>query len=137
MSGELEWSEGEPAINVYTASGQFGPHADHLALTVLIPLSCPSSFAGGGTGFWAREHAGSGGGGLPFDDNKVMAMPDGPPTHVLKPALGTALLFGGDVTHAGMPVESGLRSVFVASFSTRTAASPEDRVQGLQGLPPG
>ena len=39
------------------------------------------------------------------------------------------------VTHAGMPVESGVRSVFVASFSTRTAASPKDRVYGLQCAP--
>ena len=31
-----------------------------------------------------------------------------------------------------MPVERGLRAVFVASFSTRTAASPPDRVHGLQ-----
>ena len=45
---------------------------------------------------------------------------------------GTALVFGGDVTHAGMPVEAGLRSVFVASFSTRTSGSPEARCYGLQ-----
>lgn len=31
-----------------------------------------------------------------------------------------------------MPVEAGLRSVLVASFSTRTAASAPDRVNGLQ-----
>ena len=39
------------------------------------------------------------------------------------------------VTHAGMPVEAGLRSVLVASFSTRTPASPPDRVHGLQRAP--
>jgi len=31
-----------------------------------------------------------------------------------------------------MPVEAGVRSVLVASFSTRTAASRADRVNGLQ-----
>ena len=131
MAGELEWSEGEPAINVYTADGRFGAHKDHMALTVLIPLSSPADFTGGGTGFWAK-----GQGGIPgfeiIDENKGAAIPDGPPEKVLRPSLGTALVFGGDLVHAGMPVESGVRSVFVASFSTRTAASPEDRVHGLQ-----
>jgi hypothetical protein len=123
MAGELEWSEGEPAINVYSANGRFGAHKDHLALTVLIPLTSTATFTGGGTGFWA--------GGRSVDED-----PWKPPDEVLKPPLGTALVFGGDVTHAGMPVEAGLRSVFVASFSTRTEASAEDRVQGLQSPPP-
>ena len=39
MAGELEWSEGEPAINVYNANGRFGPHKDHMALTVLYDVS--------------------------------------------------------------------------------------------------
>ncbi len=35
--GELEWSEGEPAINIYQGSGgHFGAHKDHLALSILI-----------------------------------------------------------------------------------------------------
>ena len=119
-AGELEWSEGEPAINVYTANGYFGAHKDHLALTVLLPLTSPTKdFSGGGTGFWMGNRA-------------VGEDPDGPPTKVLRPELGTALVFGGDVTHAGMPVEGGTRAVFVASFSTRTAASAEDRVGGLR-----
>jgi len=123
MAAELEWSEGEPAINVYTSDGYFGAHKDHLALTVLIPLTAPSTdFEGGGTGFWAGNSA-------------VGEDPRGPPDLVLAPAAGTALLFGGDVTHAGLPVAGGLRSVFVASFSTRTPASPPDRVHGLQMAP--
>ena len=55
-----------------------------------------------------------------------------PRFQVLAPPAGTALIFGGDVTHAGMPVETGLRSVFVASFSTRTDASNPGRCHGLQ-----
>ena len=90
-----------------------------MALTVLVPLTAPSEFGGGGTGFWAGNEA--------TDESPACA-----PTIVLKPELGSALVFGGDVTHAGMPVEHGLRSVLVASFSTRTPSSPEDRVHGLQ-----
>jgi len=130
MAGEFEWSEGEPAINVYTERGFFGPHKDHLALTVLIPLTAPmqdgdsdeGTFSGGGTGFW------SGGSAVTED-------PGGPPNAVLKPPLGTAMVWGGDVTHSGMPIEKGIRSVLVASFSTRTPASSPDRVHGLQYAP--
>mmetsp|Transcript_41269 Transcript_41269/g.54268 ORF Transcript_41269/g.54268 Transcript_41269/m.54268 type:complete len:317 (+) Transcript_41269:84-1034(+) len=123
MMGELEWSEGEPAINVYETTGYFGAHKDHLALTVLIPLTSPmSDFTGGGTGFWA--------GNREVDEN-----PYNPPDVVLKPPPGSALIFGGDVTHAGMPVEGGYRSVFVCSFSTRTPVSPEDRLHGMQAPP--
>ena len=120
LAGELEWSEGEPAINVYGAGGQFGCHKDHLALTVLMPLTAPGTdFAGGGTGFWAGNR-------------ETSEDPQSNPTAVLAPALGTALVFGGDVTHAGMPVQAGLRAVFVASFSTRTPASRVERCRGLQ-----
>ncbi len=46
MQGALEWSEGEPAINIYQGGGYFGAHKDHLALTVLIPLTSSDSFEG-------------------------------------------------------------------------------------------
>ena len=35
----------------------------------------------------------------------------------LRPPAGTALLFGGTITHSGVAVTSGERSVLVASFS--------------------
>ena len=57
-----------------------------------------------GTGFWAQDSLG----------HRVEA-----PAAVLRPPAGTALLFGGHVTHAGMPVTAGERAVFVASFSPR------------------
>lgn len=123
MRGELEWSEGEPAINIYQAGGGFGSHKDHLALTVLIPLTGSDCFGGGGTGFWA--------GNRKVDENQR----DTSPTKILKPQPGSALIFGGDVTHAGMPVSEGIRSVFVCSFSTRTAASSADRLHGMQAPP--
>lgn len=124
MMGELEWSEGEPAINVYTEGGGFGHHKDHMALSVLIPLSDPDDFAGGGTGYWSAAACPPS-----WPDG---APPETEPDAVVRPPLGTAIVFGGDVTHAGLPIDLGLRSVFVASLSTRTPASPPDRVSGLQ-----
>lgn len=124
MAGELEWSEGEPAINVYTDGGGFGPHKDHMALSVLVPLTDRGECVGGGTGYWSSDIA--------PPDLADGYDPGAPPTTTLAPPLGSAILFGGDVTHAGMPVIEGLRSVLVASFSTRTPESPPDRVNGLQ-----
>ena len=83
---------------------------------VLVP------FHSGGTGFWAGNRA--------VDEN-----PAKDPDLVLKPAPGSALLFGGDVTHAGMPVSVGIRSVLVCSLSTITPASNPDRLHGLQAPP--
>lgn len=117
-AGELEYSEGEPAINVYTNDGYFGAHKDHLALTMIMPLTSPSEFTGGGTGFWR--------GGRDTPENTQSS-----PDVILAPEPGSVLLFGGDVTHAGMPVMDGLRSVFVASMSTRTEESQAIRTQGF------
>ena len=113
--GDLEYSAGEPAVNVYHEEGVFGLHKDHHALTVLIPLTSPDdgSFEGGGTGYWTPE-----------DYRKLQKSPSDTmqPTIVICKEAGTALLFSGDVTHCGMPVRSGTRLVFVASFSTRISA---------------
>ena len=92
--GGLEFSPREPAINVYGRGGEFAPHQDHQALTVLVPLSPPSAFEGGGTGFWSRG----------ADE---CAARRAPPALVLRPPAGTALLFAGSVTHAGLPVRAG------------------------------
>lgn len=107
-AGELEFACREPAVNIYTEGGEFLAHEDHQAITVLISLAEPESFGGGGTGFWAAGARG----------HRVEG-----PSMTLRPAAGTALLFGGHVTHAGMPVETGVRGVFVASFSRVATAS--------------
>jgi len=52
-SGGLTYSTREPAINVYRPKGEFLAHTDRQTLTVLIPLSSPESYEGGGTGFWS------------------------------------------------------------------------------------
>ena len=111
----LVFSENEPAINVYYENGCFLPHEDHCALTVLIPLTSPgaATFSGGGTGFWAadeRRYTDA----CPIESEEGMA-----PSIVLAPDAGTAMLFSGDVTHAGMEVETGTRVVLVASFSRK------------------
>lgn len=56
-SNEFAFAAREPAVNVYAAGGQFTPHKDNQAFTVLVPLTSPDSFEGGGTGFWCAEAA--------------------------------------------------------------------------------
>ena len=136
----LEFSSREPGVNVYDAGGQFLPHKDHQALTVLIPVSDPESFEGGGachhhpacvalppppttpltfrarewsagTSFWAQDSRG----------HRVEA-----PSLTLRPPAGTALVFGGHVTHAGAPVVAGTRTAFVCSFSLRGGRKSTD-----------
>ena len=103
---DLVFSSREPAVNVYTAGGEFIAHKDHQALTVLLSLSRPEDYDGGGTGFWAQDARG----------HRVEG-----PSAILRPPAGDALLFGGHVTHCGMPVLGGTRCVLVASFSARGA----------------
>jgi hypothetical protein len=110
----LKFATGEPAINVYSSGGAFKPHEDKEALTILVPLSGASEFDGGGTAFWSRSDAGPGG-SVSVNEGTMQE-----PTLVLKPAAGTAIIFGGDVTHAGQACTGGRRCIFVASFSPRT-----------------
>ena len=106
----FKFSGSEPMINRYTDGGAFDPHQDGHALTVLVPLSSPSvHFEGSGTAFWSAATIG--------DD--PMAASASPPTLVLCPPAGDALFWRGHITHAGLPVTSGMRHVFVASFNLR------------------
>ena len=118
--GSLVFSHGEPAVNVYRQGGQFQPHEDLQSLTVLVPLSDPGAYGGGGTAFWSEEARGA-------------AREAGPPSLMLRPAAGTALLFVGSVTHAGLPVTSGTRHVYVASFSSHRGYKPHARGVVQQG----
>ena len=117
-SSLLSFTHNEPAINVYTAGGDFSPHRDLQALTVLMPLVDAAGFEGGGTAFWSSANTASG---------PPMALPDvdpsRPPSLLLAPPAGTAMLWGGDLMHAGQPVTAGQRAVFVASFSQRSSGS--------------
>ena len=53
-------------------------------------------------------------------------------TEVIRPdRLGCVLVFGGNVTHAGVRMDEGIRGLFVVSCSTRTEISAVDCVQDL------
>jgi hypothetical protein len=124
----LVFTPGEPACNVYIEGGQFRPHEDRQSLTVLVVLSDAEEFDGGGTAFWSVadtnrvQHR-----CWPWQSAPQPASPaygaitqvHAPPAVVVKPPAGTAIIFGGDVTHAGQPVDSGERTLFVASFSLK------------------
>ena len=102
----------EPMLNRYTAGGDFPPHQDGSALTVLVPLSTSDvEFQGGGTAFWSEAEIGK--------DSK--AAQGRRPSLVMKPPPGTGLFWRGHLTHAGLPLTTGCRHVFVASFDLRPA----------------
>jgi hypothetical protein len=111
---QLGFSLGEPAVIVYRTDGEFKPHQDRQSLTVLIPLSGPRAFDGGGTAFWtAADCSGDNPGhNAPFIS--------------LIPQAGTAILFGGSVVHAGQTITAGERCVLVASFSPVDEPLPAD-----------
>ena len=115
-NSHLGFTSMEPAINVYRQGGRFLPHTDKQALTVLVLLSEASTFVGGGTAFWSALRAG---------DGSLLRARSYAPTLLVTPEAGSALLFCGDVTHAGQPVLSGERCVLVASFSPM--AEPDGR----------
>ncbi|GFH51515.1 hypothetical protein CTEN210_07991 [Chaetoceros tenuissimus] len=98
----LQFSSREPAVNVYTKGGSFRPHEDGQQLTVLIYLSHPTEFDGGGTAFWPQ-------------DSRGHRVED--PSLIIAPNAGTVMIFRGDVTHSGLQINHGRRQVFVASFS--------------------
>ena len=57
----LEFASDEPAINRYMPGGEFDPHEDGYALTVVVLLS--DEFEGGGTMFWPTSETGTDGKG--------------------------------------------------------------------------
>jgi len=117
---KLDFTPNEPAISVYTAGGYFRPHIDGERLTVLLPLCSGDAFGGGGTAFWSVSDA--------TQIERTGA--DLPPTLVVTPPAGTAMLWAGDVVHAGRPVSSGERVVLVASFSP-VVQSVTERLRSL------
>eukprot|EP00523_Entomoneis_sp_CCMP467_P011433 CAMPEP_0168723572 /NCGR_PEP_ID=MMETSP0724-20121128/3187_1 /TAXON_ID=265536 /ORGANISM="Amphiprora sp., Strain CCMP467" /LENGTH=279 /DNA_ID=CAMNT_0008770289 /DNA_START=28 /DNA_END=863 /DNA_ORIENTATION=+ len=105
----LDYTRREPAINVYTNGGEFQKHKDAQSLTILVPLSSPEThFQEGGTGFWSEHELPDSSNDYNFDHFPSFAgdqaSNEAPPIVILRPPAGTALLFGGSVTHAGIPV---------------------------------
>ena len=111
-NNQLTFSTREPAINVYEAPyGHFAMHKDNQDLSIVMPLSDPSvDFEGGGTAFWSQNFPKEG-----MDD----------PSLILKPPPGTAMMWGGRVSHKGMHLRRGTRVVFVVSFSGPNGAAVE------------
>jgi hypothetical protein len=106
---ELLYAQNEPAINVYDVGGQFKPHRDKHRLSILVPLTSPDEFDGGGTAFWPEvECAG-----------RRVRRGCETAKHTLKPTAGSAMLFGGELMHAALPVTAGTRVVLVASLTPR------------------
>jgi len=117
----LSYSPGEPAVNVYYPGGGFSPHTDKQAITMLIPLSAGDAYSGGGTAFWSGSHLRPNG-DVPnhtVDEHSETDSQEMPHELVLKPEMGTAILFGGNVTHSGLPISAGVRHLFVVSFTLR------------------
>jgi hypothetical protein len=80
--------------------GEFDAHEDGYSITLNLLLSDPTTaFEGGGTSFWAQPHTTSNGCQIR-----------------LRPERGTAVIFNGKITHAGMAVTEGTRHLYVASF---------------------
>ena len=160
---DIVFSPGEPAVNVYTSGGDFDAHTDKQSLTVLVPLSWASEdsgghsdasacvqseevvgFSGGGTAFWSMHDS------TPHsvDDERqaqlaglvsaASSAPEegrGAPKVVVRPPPGTAIVFGGQMTHAGQPVLGGQRCVLVASFSAKVLVSGDAELRERWATP--
>jgi hypothetical protein len=117
---DIHFSLNEPAVNVYQAGGSFEEHEDGHMLTVLVPLSEAESYEGGGTKFWPTSADAE-----PFcvrvHDRSLLDVrhTEAEQGRIMLPPRGTALLFVGSVTHAGVCVRSGERIIWVASFNLR------------------
>ena len=99
----VEFAPYEPALNVYGLRGEIGPHEDGYQISLLVPLSPHDDFTGGGTGFWS--------------DERYDPLSPGPPTVVVRPPPGTAIVFAGNVVHSAHIVETGVRCCYVATWN--------------------
>ena len=115
-TNEMDWASDEPSINRYEIGGKFDPHRDGYALTVIVLLSTDGAFHGGGTVFFESAQAAEA-----FMDGNCGDDTNANSSVVVKPPQGTAVLFSGDIYHAGRPVTNGTRHLFVASFSPKDA----------------
>ena len=106
----FSFAQYEPTINRYTAGGLFPQHQDGRALSVVVTLSEAGSFDGGGTMFFPYlERRRTTQDGSEHNAEEGCAV-------LVNPPIGVALLFNGSFRHAGEPIASGIRHVYVASF---------------------
>ncbi|CAE8590769.1 unnamed protein product, partial [Polarella glacialis] len=110
----FSYSNNEPAVNRYVKGGEFPAHKDGYDVTVNVVLSEPEAFTGGGTAFWSQTFFGR----LDrFFGTEIL----------LKPPPGMGVVFNGGLSHAGRATESGLRHIYVASFSLTPAGVSKQR----------
>jgi len=102
-------SANEPAVNKYEVGGEFKGHVDGYSLTVVIPLNSYHEYRGGGTVFWPET----------AEEEKVG-------TVRIKAQRGEAVLFNGNIRHAGFPVQKGVRYLYVASFDLQDGTCSQD-----------
>ena len=117
----------EPKVNVYTEGGSFAQHGDGMDLTLLVVLTDPGDFEGGGTAFYRDldlshedlQHVLE-----PTKDDHFhsgMSMSNAShsldPESVARPEAGTAMIWGGALQHRALPVTGGTRAVYVGSFN--------------------
>lgn len=113
--GDFEWASDEPTVNRYTRGGRFEQHEDAYSLSCIVLLS--HDFEGGGTRFWPKAAGAS-----ENEKNELLwksgttTLTDEGSSVLVQPSVGTALLFNGDITHAGSAVKSGVRHLYVGSF---------------------
>eukprot|EP00747_Dinoflagellata_sp_TGD_P020585 gnl/TRDRNA2_/TRDRNA2_127913_c0_seq2.p1 gnl/TRDRNA2_/TRDRNA2_127913_c0~~gnl/TRDRNA2_/TRDRNA2_127913_c0_seq2.p1 ORF type:complete len:381 (+),score=54.27 gnl/TRDRNA2_/TRDRNA2_127913_c0_seq2:63-1205(+) len=108
------FSPGEPAVNRYMVGGGIKPHTDKQAITLNVLLSEPGAFTGGGTLFWPQGTVNE---DTTLDSEWQARFDASTVTTLLRPQQGTAVLFNGQVVHAGRAVSSGIRHTYVASFN--------------------
>mmetsp|Transcript_1197 Transcript_1197/g.3361 ORF Transcript_1197/g.3361 Transcript_1197/m.3361 type:complete len:360 (+) Transcript_1197:38-1117(+) len=99
----LKYHSLEPCINRYTHGGDYHRHTDDFNVTLLVSLSEPDSFVGGGTNFWPQ--------GLTSAESDLA----GPV--LVQPRRGTGVIFNGNVEHSARVVERGIRHTYVASLT--------------------
>jgi hypothetical protein len=93
----------EPKVNIYESGGYFKVHEDGMDLTLLVVLN--DSFEGGGTAFYCHHDDDD-------DGESVMKIPD----RIERAKSGTAIIWGGSMSHMGLPISAGQRAIFVGSF---------------------
>lgn len=123
MSPYDQISNPEPMVNIYQEGGFFKKHQDNMSLTLLVVLE--SAPEGGGTAFFSETKHNDSENDDNDDDNKDDNKDDvfnkkQEPERVERPPAGTAMIWGGSLTHSALPVTKGMRAVFVGSFDLVT-----------------
>ena len=111
------FSEYEPSINRYSQGGHFETHHDGYGLTAIIALSPPEAYQAGGTRFFQQTPETSAVDQRTDQEGQGRQLLPLATVVECRPPRGMALVFNGEIRHAGIPVVgSGLRHIYVASF---------------------